>query len=451
MTRSEKDLLDALDLFINELRGYIVSLLSKNFQVEWSERFRDALSPVQQMNWDKSINEKISPIDLIDFQYLKSFSIKYKTLFQPQFGKKSNSLPTWFGEIADVRNHLTHFTALKESDAIKGWIHMITIAEILKIGELEAKLYQIHKGEIIDTHFKKNEKEIFQEYSEKQHKEKFDETPLSVREEKIVIVATTELRETRISETPNQGIANIDTKLKEPLRANEFQSFKNGEEQKANIGVTRTDQIRKKSRLKITPEKLQKDFSMVKGFKWIKLNGTKIIINKILSKIIIDFNSGTITEKYSFKRDRTVNYNNVINDFLTDHSSSRHLAKPDFFNRHKFTILQLRKSYLTSDFLIITIRIKHHQIIYEFTKTIYNYVLFHELTNGLSHKKALLSCKAETDILYLFFSFLASYICELNIEKFKERNDFDFKVNNLRNSDYNPDDINLRVTLDDFN
>ncbi|MEK7585793.1 MAG: hypothetical protein AAB477_00970 [Patescibacteria group bacterium] len=155
MTISEINYLDGLELFRDEFKKYIISLLKRNFQDIWPEKFRESLNSDQQKNWDSSIKKGLSPKDVIDFHYLKSFAIKYKNLLEPQFGKKTNSLPTWFDEIAYVRHHLTHFTQnyLKESDVIKGWIHMIYIAQILQMSELEKKLEIIQKREDIKKKF----------------------------------------------------------------------------------------------------------------------------------------------------------------------------------------------------------------------------------------------------------------------------------------------------------
>jgi hypothetical protein len=194
MTQSKQDLIGALELFIKEMRCYIVSLLSQNFEAKWSDKFREILPLKQQMNWDKGLNGGISPNDLIDFHYLNSFSIGYKGLLQPQFGKKTNSLPTWFGEIAEVRNSLTHFTALNESDATKGWIHMISIAQILCLTDLEESLKKIRlSSESVNIESKKVKKDIVNELSQQPGEERQDENLLNSGEQRVVKPIQTEV------------------------------------------------------------------------------------------------------------------------------------------------------------------------------------------------------------------------------------------------------------------
>jgi hypothetical protein len=67
MTQSKQDLIGALELFIKEMRCYIVSLLSQNFEAKWSDKFREILPLKQQMNWIKVLTEESHRMTLLIF------------------------------------------------------------------------------------------------------------------------------------------------------------------------------------------------------------------------------------------------------------------------------------------------------------------------------------------------------------------------------------------------
>ena len=145
MTASD-NLYKAFGYFIEAFRPYSVSLLMAQFPNDWENKFVEVLSPKQKDDWNKGISSGSKPESLIDFHHLRSFAIKHKTLFAADFGKKSNDLPNWLGEIADVRNKIAHFQELEEDEVTKAWIHMKTIAKLLKMDELVHELEALQSG-----------------------------------------------------------------------------------------------------------------------------------------------------------------------------------------------------------------------------------------------------------------------------------------------------------------
>jgi len=146
--QQKENLLKALSLFIEAFRLYIVSILKKEVGDKWSATFSTALLPDKKSNWDKSIQNGSKPEDVIDYQYLKPFAIKFKELLRSDFGIKANDIPNWLSEIADARNKVTHFQDLDKDDATKAWIHMRKIAGILKMADLEHQLTELENPEI---------------------------------------------------------------------------------------------------------------------------------------------------------------------------------------------------------------------------------------------------------------------------------------------------------------
>jgi hypothetical protein len=147
ITQIERDrLYQAFGNFIEAIRPYIVSILLKQEGDKWAAKFAESLSFDQKEQWNTALRNGSKPEVLIDYHHLKSFAIKNKELLKPDFGKKFGDLPNWMGEIAEVRHKVAHFQDVDEDEAMKAWIHMRTIAKILKMDELEAELTRTEKG-----------------------------------------------------------------------------------------------------------------------------------------------------------------------------------------------------------------------------------------------------------------------------------------------------------------
>ncbi len=93
------------------------------------------------MKWDEALRNGSKPMGLLDYPHFKHFAIKYKEQLKADFGRKTGDLPNWLGEIYEVRNKVAHYNdAIEEDEATKTWIHMRTIARLLKMSELEEEL-----------------------------------------------------------------------------------------------------------------------------------------------------------------------------------------------------------------------------------------------------------------------------------------------------------------------
>jgi len=142
-SNQQDNLFKAFGLFIEAFRPYVVSLLMQENGDKWSASFVDALSTDQRSKWNMGMRNGSAPENLIDYHHLKSFAIKYKHLLKTDFDRKFGDVPNWLGEIADVRHKVAHFTDVDEDEATKAWIHMKTIAKMLKMDELESELKQL--------------------------------------------------------------------------------------------------------------------------------------------------------------------------------------------------------------------------------------------------------------------------------------------------------------------
>lgn len=147
---SKDSLFKALGLFIEAFRPYIVNKLQEQAGEQWEKWFYDALSDTQKDNWDSGIRNGTTPANLIDFHHLRSISLRYKDIFKVDFGRDSNKLPTWFEEIADVRNKCNHFQDVENLDIRRTFDNMVNIARLLKWKELRADLERLQTGETLE-------------------------------------------------------------------------------------------------------------------------------------------------------------------------------------------------------------------------------------------------------------------------------------------------------------
>ncbi|MBL0047073.1 MAG: hypothetical protein IPP32_03140 [Bacteroidetes bacterium] len=144
MSEEQVNIFKAIDIFIKRFRIFIVSELEKVYPDNWATEFRNALQCPppnhKQKNWDKSVrqNDNIVSVDFIDFQYLELFASNKKEFLKPIFKDDRFHLPTWFNEIANVRNLTSHFTFDKLTNDEKdlAWIRMKSIAEYMNDAEL---------------------------------------------------------------------------------------------------------------------------------------------------------------------------------------------------------------------------------------------------------------------------------------------------------------------------
>ncbi len=142
----QDNLFKALGLFIEAMRPYVVHILSQEVNEKWPAMYFDALTILQKENWNHAIKSGTTPENLIDFHNLKGFSLKYKDLLREDFGKKINSLPTWFEEIAEIRNKCYHHQELDDLEIQRGFNNIQIISKHLKMDELEVAIRNLQQN-----------------------------------------------------------------------------------------------------------------------------------------------------------------------------------------------------------------------------------------------------------------------------------------------------------------
>ncbi|MDQ3799986.1 MAG: DUF499 domain-containing protein [Acidobacteriota bacterium] len=148
INQDERDnLYKGLGLFLEAFRLYVVALLKEKYGDDWVRAFAETLSDQQKQSWQVKLSEGNPPESQIDFHNLKFFAIKNKDLLKRDFGKKANSLPNWLEEIADIRHKVNHYQKdIDKDEAAKAWIHLKTIANLLRMTELEAEIIKLKEN-----------------------------------------------------------------------------------------------------------------------------------------------------------------------------------------------------------------------------------------------------------------------------------------------------------------
>jgi predicted AAA+ superfamily ATPase len=159
INQTEKDnLYKGLGLFLEGFRAFIISLMMQKHGDAWADAFKDTLSPQQRENWERDMENGSAPESLIDFHHFKSFAISNKDLLRPDFGRKTNNVPSWLADIADVRHKVAHFHEITPNEATKAWIDMETIAGFLQMPELVREIVRLKDNKSI-AEAKKEEKQ----------------------------------------------------------------------------------------------------------------------------------------------------------------------------------------------------------------------------------------------------------------------------------------------------
>jgi len=133
--KHQDNLYKALGIFIESMRGYIVRLLKQQKGKKWFEWYYDSLYPAQRDSWIDEMQKGREAKSMIDYSNLKGFSLCFKDILRNDFDRKVNNLPTWFDELAEVRNKCQHYQPVDEFETERAYGNMIQIFKILNFNE----------------------------------------------------------------------------------------------------------------------------------------------------------------------------------------------------------------------------------------------------------------------------------------------------------------------------
>ena len=143
------NLFKALSIYIDAMRPFTVSILSKYFPNEpWEDVFFARLKPEKQEAWKRnarSLNEESSRLVLIDYNNLTSFAIAFKQELAAELGnvKDANRLVGYYQELQETRNKCSHYQALDDDEVERAFSNMKFTARLLEMDELTAELEHV--------------------------------------------------------------------------------------------------------------------------------------------------------------------------------------------------------------------------------------------------------------------------------------------------------------------
>ncbi|NVK75955.1 MAG: hypothetical protein HWE24_20965 [Oceanospirillaceae bacterium] len=139
------DIEKALKLFINEIRIFISTELSKEYGESWERKYFQSLNDgKQQETWSFWRGEVDDYTELIDYPNLASFASN--SGFFKRYTRNGGRYAVKFSEISDCRNIVAHYITLDQNKVNLAFEHMISISIDLKLETLEKELTKL-RGE----------------------------------------------------------------------------------------------------------------------------------------------------------------------------------------------------------------------------------------------------------------------------------------------------------------
>jgi hypothetical protein len=137
----------AFNQFIKGLRLYVYQKMVELVGEErWEDSFVEGLYESQIELWNSDRKNGIDAVDAIDFGHLKPFSMNYRDILRKDFGRKTNSLPTYFGDIADVRNKWAHHSPIEQEEAEQAFNLMMSITKTIGMSDLSSAIKQLKES-----------------------------------------------------------------------------------------------------------------------------------------------------------------------------------------------------------------------------------------------------------------------------------------------------------------
>lgn len=142
-----ENIFEALSVFLEAMRPYAVSLITRYFPGEpWEGVFYQRLTPAYQKIWNEGQRKGTAPELRLDYNNLTFLPNKFRDeLAQDMGGDKSKtySLETCLSEIKMVRNKCQHFSPISEDEVERTFSNMKQVANLLEMPELRQEVERL--------------------------------------------------------------------------------------------------------------------------------------------------------------------------------------------------------------------------------------------------------------------------------------------------------------------
>lgn len=140
------NIFQALGIFLEAMRPYVVKVMQKNFPGEpWEGEFFRRLTPEKQEMWGQAVRQGTEPILCIDYHNLSFLATKFRDELAVELGGKGETFTfdTCMRELQQARNKCQHYTPLTDDEKDRAFSNMVTIANMLRMGDLKEELNRL--------------------------------------------------------------------------------------------------------------------------------------------------------------------------------------------------------------------------------------------------------------------------------------------------------------------
>lgn len=142
-----ENIYEALSVFLEAMRPYAISLISRYFPGEpWEGVFYQRLTPAYQKTWNDGQRQGTEPKLRLDYNNLTFLPNKFRDELAQDLGgdkSKTYSLENCLSEIKMVRNKCQHFTPISEDEIERTFSNMKQVANLLDMPELRQEVERL--------------------------------------------------------------------------------------------------------------------------------------------------------------------------------------------------------------------------------------------------------------------------------------------------------------------
>lgn len=148
------NIFQALGVFLESMRPYLVKILKKHFPAEpWEGVFFQRLTVEKQGMWNQAQKQGVEPIMRIDYHNLSFLASKFRDELSIELGDKQKTFTfdNCMHELQDARNKCQHYTPLTEDEKERAFSNMIMIANMLNMSDLRNEINRLKAKQTINA------------------------------------------------------------------------------------------------------------------------------------------------------------------------------------------------------------------------------------------------------------------------------------------------------------
>jgi len=140
---NNENIFQALGVFLDAMRPFLVNVLNKHFPGEpWEGMFFQRLTAQKQDLWNQAQQQGVEPILRIDYHNLSFLASKFRDELTEELSDKQKTFTfdNCMRELQEARNKCQHFTPLTDDEKERAFSNMIMIANMLSMNDLRQEI-----------------------------------------------------------------------------------------------------------------------------------------------------------------------------------------------------------------------------------------------------------------------------------------------------------------------